>query len=150
MDTEHRSEESHESHPPSSSGGLTPVRTRGGGAAEEELRALYDAHALVLLGYALRLSDGDRAQAEDIVQETLVRAWRHLDQLDPSGGAGPAVAVHRRPPPGDRRPPCPARPPERGGGRGARPVPGMDRLEGTLDRIIVTDALESLSRNTAR
>ncbi|WP_460356612.1 sigma-70 family RNA polymerase sigma factor [Mycobacterium sp. ZZG] len=40
------------------------------------MRALYDEHAAALWSYALRLT-GDRARAEDIVQETLLRAWRH-------------------------------------------------------------------------
>lgn len=40
------------------------------------MRALYDEHAAALWRYALRLT-GDRARAEDVVQETLLRAWRH-------------------------------------------------------------------------
>ncbi len=42
------------------------------------MRGLYDEHAAALWRYALRLT-GDRARAEDVVQETLLRAWRHPD-----------------------------------------------------------------------
>ncbi len=40
------------------------------------MRVLYNEHATALWRYALRLT-GDRARAEDVVQETLLRAWRH-------------------------------------------------------------------------
>lgn len=40
------------------------------------MRVLYDEHAGALWRYALRLTR-DPARAEDIVQETLLRAWRH-------------------------------------------------------------------------
>jgi RNA polymerase sigma-70 factor, ECF subfamily len=33
------------------------------------------------LGYILRLTGGDRQHAEDVVQETLLRAWRHPEAL---------------------------------------------------------------------
>lgn len=40
------------------------------------LAALYEAHAAPVWRYVVRLT-GDRAGAEDIVQETLLRAWRN-------------------------------------------------------------------------
>lgn len=44
------------------------------------VRAAYAEHGSALLGYAARLV-GDRGRAEDIVQETLLRAWRHAERL---------------------------------------------------------------------
>lgn len=55
-------------------------------ADEQMLRALCAEHAGALLGYATRLTGGDRGRAEDIVQETLLRAWRHPQALDPARG----------------------------------------------------------------
>ena len=46
------------------------------------MTALHDQHAGALYAFALRYVD-DRDQARDVVQETLLRAWRHLDKLDP-------------------------------------------------------------------
>ena len=43
---------------------------------DRTLRRLWDEHAGPLLAYALRLTSGDRGRAEDVVQETLLRAWR--------------------------------------------------------------------------
>ncbi|MFF2043065.1 sigma-70 family RNA polymerase sigma factor [Kitasatospora sp. NPDC058170] len=58
---------------------------RGTGAPDEELmRALYQEHAGPLLGFVLHLVAGDRQRAEDVVQETLVRAWRNIHRLDPA------------------------------------------------------------------
>lgn len=59
------------------------------GSDEEEqlLRALYAEHGDALFAHALRLVGGDRGRAEDIVQETLVRAWRHPDLVDPERGS---------------------------------------------------------------
>ena len=48
---------------------------------EELVRALYDEHAAPLLRYAIHLMSGDRQRAEDIVQETLLRAWMHPDAI---------------------------------------------------------------------
>jgi RNA polymerase sigma-70 factor, ECF subfamily len=51
-------------------------------ASDEDLvRALYVEHAAPLLRYALRMTDGDRQRAEDIVQETLLRAWMHPEAI---------------------------------------------------------------------
>jgi RNA polymerase sigma-70 factor (ECF subfamily) len=46
------------------------------------LDVLYRRHYCVLLRYAQRLTNGDRFEAEDITQETLLRAWQHADSLD--------------------------------------------------------------------
>jgi RNA polymerase sigma-70 factor (ECF subfamily) len=45
------------------------------------VRALYAEHADFLLSFVLRLTGGDRHWAEDVLQETMLRAWRHADQL---------------------------------------------------------------------
>lgn len=44
------------------------------------LRALSAEHGEALLAYATRLT-GDHGRAEDVVQETLLRAWRNVRQL---------------------------------------------------------------------
>ncbi|HEY0247327.1 MAG TPA: sigma-70 family RNA polymerase sigma factor [Gryllotalpicola sp.] len=53
------------------------------------LRALHDEHAAPLWRYVMSLT-GDAAQAEDIVQETLLKAWKRpavLDQREASARA---------------------------------------------------------------
>jgi RNA polymerase sigma-70 factor, ECF subfamily len=45
------------------------------------MRVLYDEHAAALWRYAMRLT-GDRARSEDVVQETLLRAWQHPEVAD--------------------------------------------------------------------
>jgi RNA polymerase sigma-70 factor (ECF subfamily) len=46
------------------------------------MRQLHDEHAAALWGYCLRLVGHDRARAEDVVQETLLRTWRNRSVLD--------------------------------------------------------------------
>ena len=50
------------------------------------MRALHDEHAHALWSFTLRLT-GDRSRAEDVVQETLLRAWRSPNVLDGTHGA---------------------------------------------------------------
>ena len=52
------------------------------------MRRLHEEHADVLWRYCLRLVGNDRGHAEDVAQETLLRAWRHRDVLD-----GPSASV---------------------------------------------------------
>jgi RNA polymerase sigma-70 factor (ECF subfamily) len=54
---------------------------------EELVRALYAEHAGPLLGYVLRLTGGDRQHAEDVVQETMLRAWRNPQAIDSDQGS---------------------------------------------------------------
>lgn len=53
-------------------------RPRHTDGADERLRALVDDHAESVFRVALSLVK-DRALAEDVVQETLIKAWTHLD-----------------------------------------------------------------------
>lgn len=53
---------------------------------EALVRSLYEEHGAALLAYATRLL-GDRSSAEDVLQETLIRAWRHAGSLSESQGS---------------------------------------------------------------
>ncbi|HLL69286.1 MAG TPA: sigma-70 family RNA polymerase sigma factor [Micromonosporaceae bacterium] len=63
---------------------VAPGRHAGKNPGDDErlLRALYDQHAEPLLMFVLRLTGGDRQAAEDVVQETLLRAWRNAHKFD--------------------------------------------------------------------
>jgi RNA polymerase sigma-70 factor (ECF subfamily) len=48
-------------------------------ADSQAIKRLWQAHGATLTRFAMKLTLGDKQRAEDIVQETLVRAWRHPD-----------------------------------------------------------------------
>ena len=60
---------------------ITDVDPDGlGGDPDAAIRQLYSHYAKALHGYVDQFCP-DRASADDIVQETFIRAWRHLPQL---------------------------------------------------------------------
>jgi RNA polymerase sigma-70 factor (ECF subfamily) len=133
---------------------LSPLALRSIGvrglsvASEELLRQLHAEYSGPLIGYTTRLLDGDRARAEDVVQETLLRAWRHPEVFDGSSSAGEArswlftvarnlvIDLHRA---------TRVRPLETAEAWDL--VPGSD--DATLDQVLVamevSDALDALS-----
>lgn len=112
---------------------------------ESRLRVLYDAHAGALLAYATRLADGDRGLAEDIVQETLLRAWRHPEALDASRGElRPWLFTVARHVTVDAHRARAARPREVRD-RLVEAVTAADEIDAVLDRLVVADALETLT-----
>ncbi|SDK95125.1 RNA polymerase sigma-70 factor, ECF subfamily [Nonomuraea maritima] len=112
---------------------------------EPIVSALYREYHRPLLAFAIRLTAGDRQWAEDVVQETMIRAWRSAERLD-AGAASlmPWLAtVARRVVIDDRRR-RDARPREAGDG----PLAGVavpDGLEGLLHQVVVSEALKALS-----
>ena len=56
-------------------------RDEPAGDADAAIRQLYERHARALRRYVERFCP-DHASADDIVQETFIRAWRHLPQLN--------------------------------------------------------------------
>lgn len=115
-------------------------------ADEQLLRELYDRYAGALLGYVTGLVGGDRQRAEDVVQETLLRAWRHPEVLRNTDRAPKAwlftvarnivIDAHRA---------RSSRPPEildDSAGEGASDDGGIDQA---LLRYELLDALDSLS-----
>ena len=112
--------------------------------AERIVTELYREHGSALLAFVLRLTAGDRQWAEDVVQETMIRAWRGADRLDTGVSPMPWLATIARRIVIDGRRYRAARPPE----VGAEPLeslPAKDGLEGLLRKVVVADALTSLS-----
>jgi RNA polymerase sigma-70 factor, ECF subfamily len=46
------------------------------------LRAVHDEHSQALMRYVIRLTNGDRQFAEDVVQESLLRLWKKPEVLE--------------------------------------------------------------------
>ena len=54
------------------------------------MRRLHEEHAAALWRFCLRIVHNDRGRAEDVLQETLLRAWRHRAVLESSPAAARA------------------------------------------------------------
>jgi RNA polymerase sigma-70 factor, ECF subfamily len=124
------------------------------GAAEPShedtlVRMLYEEHAGPLLMFVLRLTGGDRQRAEDIVQETLLRAWRNAHRLGAQGQQSLRpwlVTVARRIAIDDHRS-ASARPAETYD-RELESFPSMsDDTDRVLQSMTVSDALRELSQS---
>ncbi|MFF0430876.1 sigma-70 family RNA polymerase sigma factor [Streptomyces sp. NPDC004327] len=61
---------------------MTTATARATTTDEQELAALQREHGQALLAFLLGLTHGDRQRAEDLAQETLVRAWQHPEAFD--------------------------------------------------------------------
>ncbi|MCX4911134.1 sigma-70 family RNA polymerase sigma factor [Streptomyces sp. NBC_00878] len=119
--------------------------TRDRARDEAFVRALYDKHGMFMARVATGLLSGDTHQAQDMVQETVLRAWRHSGILDPDAeGIRPwlitvirnlVIDGHRA-----RR----ARPPETDD-TALADVAGPEHTERALTKKIVREALADLT-----
>jgi RNA polymerase sigma-70 factor (ECF subfamily) len=106
------------------------------------IRALYAEHGGALLRYALHLTGGDRQKAEDLVQETIVRAWRHPEALA-DRPARPWLFAVARNLAVDAYRARQSRPPETGQ-EAFDTLPAHDDADRTLESWAVAEALASL------
>ena len=111
---------------------------------EALIRTLYQEHGRSLLAYATRLT-GDRAAAEDVVQETLIRAWKHAASMVSERGSirGWLLTVARNIIT-DRVRAKAARPQEVAESPTTPPIE-RDHAQGVVDTMTVLGALERLS-----
>lgn len=146
-----RSDMASPSDPPRrrASGGLRGwvhrLRSQRDVADEAIVTELYRQYHRPLLAFVMRLTAGDRQWAEDVVQETMIRAWRSVDQLDTEASSlMPWLAtVARRIVIDDRRR-KEARPRE----AGEAPLENVqipDDVEDLLRTVVVTEALKALT-----
>jgi RNA polymerase sigma-70 factor, ECF subfamily len=106
---------------------------------------LYRQYWSPLMAFVLRLTAGDRQHAEDIVQETMLRAWRQGGRLDPSAPSlMPWLATVARRIVIDEQRRKDARPPETGEER-LEMASVTDLTDDVLRSVIVTDALRALT-----
>jgi RNA polymerase sigma-70 factor, ECF subfamily len=111
-------------------------------ADEAYIRALYAEHGGALLRYALHLTGGDKQRAEDLVQETVLRAWRHPEALV-DRPARPWLFAVARNLAVDAYRARQSRPPEVGQGA-LELVPAADDADRALESWAVAEALAAL------
>jgi len=117
----------------------------GTGADANALKRLCDQHAAALWRYAWRLT-GDSAHAEDVVQETLLRAWQHPQVL--SNGQSPRgwlFTVARNLVIDDRRSARFRNEVMSSDGTGPPEPAGPDEHGRALNRALIGDAMAQLS-----
>lgn len=114
-------------------------------ADAELLRRLHDEHGPALWRFAVGLLGGDQAAAQDVVQETLLRAWQHPAALDPATGSvrGWLFTVARRIVVDRRR--HEQRHPEVVTAQPPEPSPAGDATGAVADRQVLLAALGTLS-----
>ncbi|MEU3370131.1 sigma-70 family RNA polymerase sigma factor [Streptomyces sp. NPDC006711] len=114
---------------------------------ERDLAELQRAHGPALLRFLLGLTYGDRQRAEDLVQETLLRAWQHPEAFDaPYGSMRPWLFTVARRLAIDARRSRLARPAEVGDEvLLSRPAPGDDPAERCAAVLDVRMAVRSLT-----
>jgi RNA polymerase sigma-70 factor (ECF subfamily) len=113
---------------------------------EATFRAVCLDHVPNLLGYVTRLTFGDRQAAEDVVQETLLRAWQHPEALSPERTSiRPWLFAVARNLVIDRRRARSKRPTEVSDAVLASTPTGIDDLEAALTSWTVQHALAGLS-----
>jgi len=125
---------------------MAVVRSRRRQADRDDamIRALYAEHGRALLAYATRLT-GDPAAAEDVVQETIVRAWKHPEVLvDSQRPIRPWLFTVVRNLVTDRVRARAARPVESAETLAHQPVE-QDHSDGVVDSLVVMAALDRLS-----
>ncbi|HUH68394.1 MAG TPA: sigma-70 family RNA polymerase sigma factor [Mycobacterium sp.] len=110
------------------------------------MRMLYDQHAAGLWRYACRLT-GDADRAEDIVQETLLRAWQRPEVVDGNQRSTRAwlFTVARNMIVDDRRSARFRNEVISPDGSGPPEAAGPDDVASALDRTLVADAMAQLS-----
>ncbi|MEV2235389.1 sigma-70 family RNA polymerase sigma factor [Streptomyces phaeochromogenes] len=110
---------------------------------EALIRTLYAEHGKALLAYATRLT-GDRLAAEDVVQETLIRAWRHPEVVaNPQGSLRGWLLTVARNIVTDRYRARAARPAEVAESESTVPIE-RDHSESVVDSVVLLDALDRL------
>jgi RNA polymerase sigma-70 factor, ECF subfamily len=111
---------------------------------EALIRTLYQEHGRSLLAYVTRLT-GDRAAAEDVVQETLIRAWKHASaMLNEKGSVRGWLLTVARNIVTDRVRARAARPTEVAESPTTPPIE-VDHAEGVVNTMTVMGALDRVS-----
>ncbi|ONI77528.1 RNA polymerase [Kribbella sp. ALI-6-A] len=113
-------------------------------SAEALVRSLYAEHGRSLLAYATRLT-GDQTAAEDVVQETLLRAWKHAgDLVEGKGSVRGWLLTVARNIVTDRARARAVRPAEVGEVEDHPPVE-RDHSDSVVNSMVVLDALDQVT-----